>query len=258
MQYQEFAPSPALAPLVVRYWQFQVPESTTPQPVQHTVLPDGCVSLVWMKPHPLAPPEVVWAGPRTQNFQLMVWPGSTFAGIRFVPGIPYALFGLDMAALKNASVPAAPWLQQFPALRALADQLATTPLQPTALDELLAAWPPVPTDQLTQSLVARILTTHGKVRISELVQAAHLSERQVQKRFKQAVGLTMKELARIRRLRATVIQLLLAKNEYFGTLEEAGYFDQAHFSHEFTQSAGTSVRAFQSYIEGIEHTDVTA
>ena len=54
----------------------------------------------------------------------------------------------------------------------------------------------------------------------------------------------MKELARSRRLRATVVELLLADGDYFGTLETAGYFDQAHFSHEFGGSAGTSLREF--------------
>lgn len=258
MQYQEFAPAPALAHLVVRYWQFQVPEATPMAPIPHTVLPDGCASLVWVKGHPLAPPEVVWAGPRTHNFQLTVWPGSTFAGIRFVPGIPQALFGLDMQDLKNASRPVTPGLAQPGGLPTLIAQLATTPLQPTALDALFLPYATAPTDAVVQAIVTQILDTHGKVSIAELVRGAALSERQVQKRFKQSVGLTMKELARIRRLRATVIQLLLAKDDYFGTLEKAGYFDQAHFSHEFAQSAGITLREFARYIQAIEHTDVSA
>ena len=257
MHYQEFIPSPALAPVVLRYWHFEV-AATAPQPVPHTALPDGCVSLIVTRPHPLAPTMALWAGPRTEHFRQLLAPGSAFAGVRFVPGAAQALFGLDMAALKNSARPAQTELDQHPALRAIVAQLAEAPLQPAVLDALLEAAGPGTPDALVQPLVQRILDCHGRVDIGELTRQAGRSERQVQKRFKQAVGLTMKELARSRRLRAAVVELLLADNDYFGTLEKAGYFDQAHFGHEFGRSAGTSLREFRDYIRRIRHTDVTA
>ena len=55
-----------------------------------------------------------------------------------------------------------------------------------------------------------------------------------------------------------MVALLLADGDYFGTLEAAGYFDQAHFNHEFGGSAGTSMREFRDYIRRIRHTDVKA
>src|SRR6478609_8666236 len=83
MYYQEFAPAAALRPLVDCYWQFRVPPAEVPQPIPHTVLPDGGVSLVWFRAQSGAPPLVVWGGPRTQNYQQPVWPGSVFSGVRF-------------------------------------------------------------------------------------------------------------------------------------------------------------------------------
>lgn len=257
MHYHEFAPSAALAATVLRYWQFEV-AATLAGPVPHTALPDGCVSLIVFRTTPLAPPTALWAGPRTTHFRQVMAPGSAFAGIRFVPGAARALFGLDMAGLKNASRLAQPELERQPLLAAIVRQLATLPLQPAALDGLLEAAGPGSFDKLVEPLVAQILASHGRVAIGELTRHAGRSERQVQKRFKQAVGLTMKELARSRRLRATVVELLLADGDYFGTLEAAGYFDQAHFSHEFGGSSGTSLRKFRDYIGRIRHTDVQA
>ena len=257
MHYQEFAPAPALEAIVLRYWQFEV-AATVPEPVPHTVLPDGCVSLIVFRTGPLAPPSALWAGPRTTHFRQMMAPGSAFGGIRFVPGAARALFGVDMVGLKNAARPAQTELEQQPLLAAIVAQLATLPLQPAALDGLLEAAGPGTPDTLVQPLVEQILASHGRVDIGELTRQAGRSERQVQKRFKQAVGLTMKELARSRRLRATVVALLMADGDYFGTLETAGYFDQAHFSHEFTSSAGTSLREFREYIRRIRHVDVKA
>ncbi|MET4075210.1 DUF6597 domain-containing transcriptional factor [Hymenobacter sp. UYCo722] len=257
MHYQEFAPSPALAAIILRYWQFEV-AATLAGPVPHTALPDGCVSLIVFRTSPLAPPTALWAGPRTIHFRQIMAPSSAFSGIRFVPGAARALFGLEMDGLKNAARPAQPDMERYPLLAALVGQLAKRPLQPAALDELLEAAGPGAPDELVQPLVEQILASHGRVAIGELTRQAGRSERQVQKRFKQAVGLTMKELARSRRLRATVVALLLADGDYFGTLEAAGYFDQAHFNHEFGGSAGTSMREFRDYIRRIRHTDVKA
>ena len=257
MHYQEFAPSPALAAVVLRYWQFEVAATLT-EPVPHTALPDGCVSLIVFRTGPQAPATALWAGPRTTHFRQVMAPGSAFAGIRFVPGAARALFGLEMTGLKNAARPAQAELERHPWLAALVEQLARLPIQAAALDELLEPAGPGSPDELVQPLVRQILDSHGRVDIGVLTRQAGRSERQVQKRFKQAVGLTMKELARSRRLRATVVELLLADGDYFGTLESAGYFDQAHFSHEFGGSAGTSLREFREYIRQIRHTDVKA
>lgn len=121
MHYHEFAPSAALAATVLRYWQFEV-AATLAGPVPHKALPDGCVSLIVFRTTPLAPPTALWAGPRTTHFRQVTAPGSAFAGIRFVPGAARALFGLDMAGLKNASRLAQPELERQPLLAAIVRQ----------------------------------------------------------------------------------------------------------------------------------------
>ena len=257
MHYQEFAPSPALEPLVLCYWRFEV-AADTPPPVLHSAPPDGCVSLLVFQPGVPVPPVALWAGPRTANLRQEVPPGSVFTGIRFVPGVPRALFGLEMAGLKNAARPVLAELDRHPTLAALVQAMAAAPLNPEALNLLLEPLAPGTTDTLVEPLVREILATHGRVDIGGLTRRAGRSERQVQKRFKEAVGLTMKELAGSRRLRATIVQLLLDEGDYFGTLEMAGYFDQAHFGHEFRRSAGTALGEFRTYVRRIRHTDVRA
>ena len=75
---------------------------------------------------------------------------------------------------------------------------------------------------------------NGDIKIKNLARAINLSERQLQRRFKKAVGLRPKEFAKIRKIRAAVIQLLLQKKDYQDVIYNTGYYDQAHFIHDFS------------------------
>ena len=55
----------------------------------------------------------------------------------------------------------------------------------------------------------------------------------MQRRFKEETGLTIKEFIRIRRIRSSLIQLMLKGEDYQDVIYESGYFDQAHFIREF-------------------------
>lgn len=89
---------------------------------------------------------------------------------------------------------------------------------------------------------------HGQLTVAQL--AAHLgvSNRQLTRRFQQAVGLSPKEFARVSRF-LHVIRCL--SDRKLPTLTETamacGYYDQAHFNHEFRQMAGMAPGEFFSF-----------
>ncbi|MFI7705581.1 Tn3 family transposase [Nonomuraea sp. NPDC049480] len=88
----------------------------------------------------------------------------------------------------------------------------------------------------TSSLIA---ATSGAVAIGGLSVAAGVSSTHLAQRFKELIGVTPKRLARTYRFAATVFAINPAGPIDWGDLAGgAGYFDQAHFGHEFRAFTG--------------------
>ena len=84
-----------------------------------------------------------------------------------------------------------------------------------------------------------IAATSGAVAIGDLSVAAGVSSTHLAQRFKEPIGLTPKRLARTYRFAATVFAIDPAGPIDWGDLAGgAGYFDQAHFGHEFRAFTG--------------------
>jgi len=84
-----------------------------------------------------------------------------------------------------------------------------------------------------------IETNCGQVNVAQLAKDLGLSGRQLTRRFQHTVGLSPKEFSRISRF---LHALRCLSSHQHPTLTETalacGYFDQAHFNHEFLEMAG--------------------
>lgn len=88
----------------------------------------------------------------------------------------------------------------------------------------------------TSSIIA---ATSGSVAIGDLSETAGVSSTHLAQRFKALIGVTPKRLARAHRFTATVFAIDPAGPVDWGDLAgRAGYFDQAHFGHEFREFTG--------------------
>jgi AraC-like DNA-binding protein len=84
-----------------------------------------------------------------------------------------------------------------------------------------------------------IAATTGAVAIRDLGAAAGVSSTHLAQRFKEIIGVTPKRLARTYRFAATVGAIDPAGPVDWGEVaDRAGYFDQAHFTHEFRRFTG--------------------
>ncbi|MFF1816812.1 AraC family transcriptional regulator [Kribbella sp. NPDC058245] len=84
-----------------------------------------------------------------------------------------------------------------------------------------------------------IAATNGAVAIGDLSMAAGVSTTHLAQRFKELVGVTPKRLARTQRFATTVLAINPAVPIDWGDVAaRAGYFDQAHFTHEFRAFTG--------------------
>lgn len=98
-------------------------------------------------------------------------------------------------------------------------------------------------DQLILDAVQNIKFANGDIRIKDLVTDLSISQDHFEKRFRQAVGTSPKQFARIVRLRS-----LIGKYSQAEKLTDAafiaGYFDQAHFIRDFKSFTGQTPKDF--------------
>ncbi len=88
----------------------------------------------------------------------------------------------------------------------------------------------------TSSVIA---AATGAVAIGELSVAAGVSSTHLAQRFKELIGVTPKRLARTYRFAATVLAIDPAGPvDWVELAGRAGYYDQAHFGHEFRTFTG--------------------
>ena len=217
--YAEHPLHPALARYVAAAWSVRAGGA----PESHRVLPDGCVDLVV---RPGREPVVV--GPMRGPALEALAPGEEVRGLRFHPGAAPALLGVAAAELVDLSVP-------------LADLWGTggEDLQAAALRRIGAR----DADELVAAAVGRLARRPG-TEIGTLARQLALSERQLRRRFHDAVGYGPKRLGRVLRLQRLLDEARRRPAAGAADLAlAAGYADQPHMAHEVRALAGTSAGA---------------
>ncbi|MEU8231047.1 helix-turn-helix domain-containing protein [Actinoplanes sp. NPDC048967] len=92
---------------------------------------------------------------------------------------------------------------------------------------------------LVRHTIGVIAAARGAVAVGDLGVEAGVSSTHLAQRFKELVGVTPKRLARSHRFAATVFSINPAEPVDWADLaSSAGYFDQAHFGHEFRAFTG--------------------
>jgi AraC-like DNA-binding protein len=250
MLYTEFHPRPELKPWVAAHWYFRV-EPGTPE-MDHWIPPNGGVLLS------VSPEGTMLSGPRTEPFPTRVQGGLQTWGSILWPGAAGSLLGLDVAALRSHQVPAA--LELDPQrIQRLEHGLSAVREEAEAAEVLdaffLEGLPPgQPLDGPVMEAVFHLLQSNGEAPIGEVAAAVHLSPRQLRRRFRRAVGLTAKELARVQRVRASAVEAVLHCDEPWGAIAaHRGFADQAHLIREFRDLLGVTPGGFESHFRRIHH-----
>jgi AraC-like DNA-binding protein len=212
--YREIAPPPDLAAHVACVW--------TSVSRGGVVFPDGCVDLVWRGD------GLVVAGPATGPMVAGVPVGVPVFGVRFRLGAAGAGLGLPAEELTDLRVPLA---ELWPDGDAVRDAAAARGLP--GLIGALRRRPPAAADRLTRAAVLRL----PGARVAALGDELGISERQLRRRFADAVGYGPKTLARILRFQR-FLELATPAGDLARLAFDAGYADQAHLTRECRRLAG--------------------
>lgn len=86
---------------------------------------------------------------------------------------------------------------------------------------------------------------HREVKVESLADELGMSKRNFERVFRLQIGLSPKSFQRAARLNQTVRDLLLCdRHDYLGVALDHGYYDQAHFIHDFQFYVGESPSSF--------------
>ncbi|WP_038550368.1 helix-turn-helix domain-containing protein [Nocardia nova] len=196
-----------------------------------TVLPDGCMDLLWLGG------RLVVAGPDTRAQHSAAVPETAVHGIRFAPGTAPALLGVVAPELLDQRVELA---QLWPArrVRHLADLVAAAPDPAAGLEEIArrcaeAAGPP---DPVLAQIVRRL---DAGAPVAATADALGLGARRLHRISVSAFGYGPKMLARVLRMRRA---LDLARSDigFADAAALAGYADQAHMTRDIRALTGRS------------------
>lgn len=258
LRYRESSPGAVLDEYVQCFAEFAVDPAT--EPFQHRVTPDGCCHVAYVRgpENPLG--EILLVGPRMTPLVLPMSGGQVCWDLKVRPGAAEPLLGAAPEGLFEQVVPArdaAPRVHQ-----AMQSDLAACESAEDAwrvFAEAILRWMPgMPAvDDAVARAVRVIEESAGAMPVGELASAVSFSERQLQRRFQRAVGLTPKQFSRIRRFRSCVANMIREDPEAWGTVAvRFGYSDQAHLTREFSELSGLPPTELETYIRTIEHDGV--
>lgn len=199
------------------------------------VVPDGCADLVWRDGalELVGPDRVAWVA--------RLAPGARLVGVRLRPGAARLLLGRrPVDEVRDRQVPLELITRN---VAGLSERLAGAG-SPGAAAELLEAFVAAVAaryepDGAVEEAV-RLLRPY-RPQVSDLAGAVGLSERQLRRRFTQAVGYGPKTLHSILRFQLA-LDLGRARPDagLAAIAYQAGYADQAHFTREVRRLAGTT------------------
>jgi len=206
------------------------------------VLPTGCADLILsLDEH--AGTDVI-SGPRSSAIVIDTSRSLSFIGVRFKPGGAFPFLGLPAGELQDRGVePAFLWGAKA---RTLREQLLHSPspearfgiLERFLLDRLHEARERHPA---VQYAIATIGASEGATSVASIVEHTGLSARRFIAAFRDEVGLAPKVFCRLARFRRAITQLREVSSVDWADLAlDCGYFDQAHFIHDFRAFAGVT------------------
>lgn len=231
--YQELPADRTLAGAVACTWVQRVGEGGWSQ----LVMPDGCADIIWSEDQGLRV-----AGPATVPVNAPVSSETTLVAVRFRPGAAGGVLGVPAGEIRDLGLNLRElWGREADRLTARLARQRTAAERTAVLQAAVGARLSDRVDAI-DALVAAVAARLGRpgMRVAELGVEAGVSERQLLRRFQDAVGYGPKTLDRILRFRRFLDRAEQAGSERdLATLAiEAGYADQAHLTRECRRLSG--------------------
>lgn len=235
-QFFVFSPTVLLHPYISHYWL-----GLNSTGSDYPIIPDGSVDLVIrLDGHQL---ESRLYGTTTRRTDITVQLNNHYLGIRFKPGQSRHFMTASAHELTDCAESTEGLLKL--SLSGLEDYFTPTGIAAyldDAFCDYLAKKPP--TTQQIDAAIRSIQHHNGQISVDEAAAVSCKSRRQFERIFFQAVGLSPKSYAGIRRFQLACSLITDSGFTLSRAAHEAGYTDQSHMSRVFKQLTGNPPARF--------------
>lgn len=256
MKFKTFAPPQMLLPFIKYFWALQT-SSSDPASKTFSAIVDGCPGVIMLQSERAGfsdeakkkLPNIFLYGQTVKPVKFSAAGNIDALGICFQPHALKSVFGMDAHELTDACLD----LNSFAGKNHnnLSEQL----LNSTSLDEQIKTLSFYLIDRIQKNgkedevimqAVNHISQNHGDLNIKELQTSLKMTERTLERRFKQTIGISPKLFSRICHFQHSLGQY--RKRDY-GKLSdiayENDYADQSHFIRVFREFTGFSPLDFR-------------
>lgn len=256
MHFQQIPPPEYLKPYVRYYWTLENPDRGD-ELKTFSAIADGCPGLIFQQlsgtnfydqDEKKLPPCFLY-GQATGHRELYTPQQFRQIGVYFQPHALRTVFGLDADALTNSCTDLGGLSRRE--LFNLPERLLDTRTLQEQIDVLsqylfyLIQQNTLRIDARTQQIASYIADARGDVSLPLLQRDLGISERSLERRFREHIGISPKLFARIGRFQAALDRLREGQYDKLSDIAfEYGYADQSHFIRTFREFAGCSPQQF--------------
>lgn len=188
-------------------------------------------------------PGALLAGPRSKFDVIDTACQRSVITVHFKPGGAYPFIGCDAADLRNLDAPAAELFgRRVLSLRHRLMHAASPAECFTLLETALLNWyqPARAAGPVLRFALRRLHALPAHTSVASVARETGLTERSLTALFRRHVGLLPKSFARVRRFHRVLKKLAAAPRppEWADVAFDCGFFDQAHFIHDFRAFCG--------------------
>jgi AraC-like DNA-binding protein len=191
-------------------------------------------------------PGAYLVGPLSQPASIASTGHCTALGLRFRPGRIQQFFQFAAHEIRDRCLPVDAIDQGLS--RAFADRVISDGLE-RGIIALQRALLEHRSDEVESATVTRAVALidahHGNLSVDAMADRMHTSVRNLERLFREAVGLSPKQVCRISRARRAANILLSQDARATDVVHACGYFDQAHFIREFRAVVGVAPSVFR-------------
>jgi AraC-like DNA-binding protein len=186
------------------------------------------------------------AGPHSEHWVLDTSAEASVLGVHFRAGGAFPFFDFPASELHNVRIS----LETLWGARArlLVEQVLAAPTSDAkfdVLEQVLLATARSLSRHRAVTFALRELSGPGGRSVAEVTDALGMSQRRFLERFRTEVGMTPKLFARVQRFQAVIEAVhTLREVNWADVASDCGYFDQAHFIHDFRAFSGFTPTAY--------------
>lgn len=248
--YMEFEPCAALKPYIRCFWG--TTELVSGNAENTLVIPDTCMDIIFTADYTNNLISSDFCGIDDRTFTAESETSSTV----FSFGIRFYAWGTAMFAedsLKNTRNAFLSTDEHFPRLKKTIEPLLFSvsdirKIIPIAEQALLKSFNEQRKNGTVIEAVGTMLENKGNLRIDELSKRIHISERQLERVFREYTGCSVKGLASMIRYQYLWNEIMFSKDfDIINAVAKYGYSDQPHLLRDFKKYHSINIREAKAY-----------